>query len=463
MTPSACQIASPGDTACPLPWDCDRRADAKADLFRFVAGTPEGANLPYIVRTVFGRDTDLAGADAQLARRFFADHPELFETTRRDGYLWVDPTPVALHLNRRKQRAKNEDGDGFGADVPDDRPDWAKDRARAALSKWSTVGSDSTRADFLQELATERESIDDVWNVFERVRGSGPEYLCVPYRTRFNSTDRARGLRASWERAWDRASERYDDAVVVTLTTDPGMHESIASATDALIENKNRLAGWLAYNPKSPDRPSRPGYRPPNLYVLEFTDSGLPHLHVVFFGVPWVTTQAALSTYWERREQGRVVDVRRLSNRRGRWRWSGDRPDDAAGQTPRDYLSKSIRALSTVADMTPGDLFDAAAARRSGDPIDALADLWKIALYWATGKRFFDGSGELTKDDNDADSVPHVPRYRFVGAAQYNDLPGYVRSRAAFLTRRDFRDRPPPSMGTGTRNKNVSTTADPVA
>ncbi|MEA5406972.1 hypothetical protein VB773_04865 [Haloarculaceae archaeon H-GB2-1] len=241
------------------------------------------------------------------------------------------------------------------------------------------------------------------------------------------------------------------------------MHESIASATDALIENKNRLAGWLAYNPKSPDRPSRPGYRPPNLYVLEFTDSGLPHLHVVFFGVPWVTTQAALSTYWERREQGRVVDVRRLSNRRGRWRWSGDRPDDAAGQTPRDYLSKSIRALSTVADMTPGDLFDAAAARRSGDPIDALADLWKIALYWATGKRFFDGSGELTKDDNDADSVPHVPRYRFVGAAQYNDLPGYVRSRAAFLTRRDFRDRPPPSMGTGTRNKNVSTTADPVA
>lgn len=451
LTPGACQIAGPGDPACPLPWDGDRRADAKTDLFRFVAGTPEGANLPYIVRTVFGRDTDLAGADAQLARRFFADHPELFETTRLDGYLWVDPTPAALHLNRRKQRAKNEDGDGVGADFPEDRPYWAKDRARAFLSSWSTIGSDSIRADLLQELATERESIDDVWNVFERVRGSGPEYLCVPYRTRFNSSDRAGVLRSSWERAWERTGDRYDDAVVVTLTTDPGMHDSIADATDALIENKNRLAGWLAYDPKSADRPSRPGYRPSNLYVLEFTDSGLPHLHVVFFGVPWVTTQAALADYWERRGQGRVVDVRRLSNRRGRWRWSGDSPDDAAGRTPRDYLSKSIRALSTVADMTPGDLFDAAAVRRSGDPVDAAADLWKIALYWATGKRFFDGTDELTAADRDGDEdghrLPHVRRYRFVGACRYDDLPGYVRDRAAFLSTRDARGRPPPSTG----------------
>lgn len=118
MTPGACQIAGLGNTACPLPWDGDSRADAKTDLFKFVAGTPEGANLSYIVRTVFGRDTDLAGGDAQLARRFFADHPELFETARRDGFLWVDPTPAALYLNRRKQRAKNEDCDGLGGRRP---------------------------------------------------------------------------------------------------------------------------------------------------------------------------------------------------------------------------------------------------------------------------------------------------------------------------------------------------------
>jgi hypothetical protein len=72
-----------GDTACAVPWTDDARADAKTRLLEFVTGTPDGANLPYIVRTVFGRDTDMAGADGQLARRFFEDLPELFKTTRR--------------------------------------------------------------------------------------------------------------------------------------------------------------------------------------------------------------------------------------------------------------------------------------------------------------------------------------------------------------------------------------------
>lgn len=50
-----------------MPWDGDRRADATTDLFRFVVETSEGVTLPYIVRTVFGRDTDLAGADERIA------------------------------------------------------------------------------------------------------------------------------------------------------------------------------------------------------------------------------------------------------------------------------------------------------------------------------------------------------------------------------------------------------------
>ena len=121
MTSGGCQIAGPGDTALRSPWEDDRRAGTKTDLFRFVAGTPDGANLPYIVRTVFGRDTDLAGADARLARRFFEDHPELFETTRRDGFVWVYPTPAALHLNRRKHTARNEDGGGTGESTSEPR------------------------------------------------------------------------------------------------------------------------------------------------------------------------------------------------------------------------------------------------------------------------------------------------------------------------------------------------------
>lgn len=452
VTPGACQSSGAGDTACSYPWAHDPRADAKADLFEFVASTPEGANLPYIVRTVFGRDVDLAGADARLARRFFDNHPELFEIDRRDDFVWVFPRPAAFHLTAGKRSAKNEDGGGAKANAPGIGGEYAKDRARSFLSKWSTVGSDSTRADLLRELATERESVADTWQVFERIRGNGPEYLCLPYRNRFNSTDRAGDLLASWRRAWRRARGRYDDAVLVTLTTDPGMHDSIADATEALIENKNRLSSWLEYDPKS--GPSRPGFRPTNLSVLEFTDSGLPHLHVVYFGIRWVTTQGELADYWEGRGQGRVVDVRQLSKRGGEFVMrTDDLPDDntAGKRTARAYLGKSIRTLLTIADMTPADVFDAATSRRAGDDRDDTPDdLWKLALYWALEKRFFSGSPELTTDgtdsDDDADSVPHVPRYRFVGVAQYNDLPGYVRSRARFVTPGHVdRGQPPPT------------------
>jgi hypothetical protein len=322
------------------------------------------------------------------------------------------------------------------------------------LSKVSTLGSDSLRADMLGELGTELASVADTWNVFERVRGSGPEYLCLPYRNRFNSPSRASDLRASWRRAWRRARRQYDDAVVVTLTTDPKRHDSIADATDSLIENKNRLSSWLAYDPES--GPSRPGFRPSNLYVLEFTDSGIPHLHVVYFGVRWLTPQWNIADYWDDRGQGRVVDVRRLSKRGGEFVMPTDAlpddPDADGKRTARSYLGKSLRSLSTVAGMAPEDVGEAASARRSRDPRDTDDALWKVALYWALERRFFGGSPELTNDDpdgdDDADSLPHVRYYRYVGTARYNDLPGDIRDRAEFVL--PGKGRPPPAEASGT-------------
>lgn len=453
MTPGACQTAGSGDTACSVPWTDDARADVKTRLLEFVTGTPDGANLPHIVRTVFGRDTDMAGSDAQLARRFFESHPELFKTTQRDGYTWVYPRRAAFHLNRRKHRAKTADGDGTMGNAAETGPDFAKDRARAMLSKVSELGSDSLRADMLGELGTELASVADTWNVFERVRGSGPEYLCLPYRNRFNSPSRASDLWATWRRAWGRARRQYDDAVVVTLTTDPKLHASIADATDSLIENKNRLSSWLAYDPES--GPSRPGFRPSNLSVLEFTDSGIPHLHVVYFGVQWLTTQEALSDYWDRRGQGRVVDVRQLEKHRGRFVMPTDAlpddPDTDGKRSARLYLGKALRSLSTVAGMDPEDVTNAASARRSGDPQDTDDALWKVALYWALERRFFNGSPELTNDDSDGDdgdSLPHVRCYRYVGTARYDDLPGDIRDRAMFVL--PGKGRPPPFEASGT-------------
>lgn len=129
-----------------------------------------------------------------------------------------------------------------------------------------------------------------------------------------------------------------------------------------------------------------------------------------------------------------------------------DDPDADGKRTARSYLGKSLRSLSTVAGMDPEGVADAASARRSRDPRDTDDALWKVALYWALERRFFGGSPELTNDDpdgdNDADSLPHVRCYRYVGTAQYIDLPSDIRRSAEFVKRKvsDSRGRPPPEM-----------------
>jgi hypothetical protein len=123
-----------------------------------------------------------------------------------------------------------------------------------------------------------------------------------------------------------------------------------------------------------------------------------------------------------------------------------DGPDADGKRTARSYLGKSLRSLSTVADMDPEGVGEAASARRSGDPQDTDDALWKVALYWALERRFFGGSPELTDDNpdgDDADSLPHVHCYRYVGTARYNDLPGHIRERAEFVL--PGKGRPPPA------------------
>lgn len=468
---------SPGVPHTPLsaPWRDTAREDDKTRLYEYVRDAPDGTPLSKVVRDVFeGGSGDYSNTDYQLARRFFERH-DCFLITRRGGNLWVEPTPDLFHLNRCKQSVGTPDGAGVESKTPGDRDKWAKDRARATLSKVSRVGSDGLRADLLGELGTELDSIAERYTIHERVRGSGPEYLLVPYSTRFNSRERVEDTRARYHRAWDRATERYDKAVSVTLTTDPKMHDSIADATDALLKHKNDLGRWLSYDPET--GPSRPGFRPESIHVLEWTDSGLPHLHVVYFGVGWLTTHDALSGYWSGK-QGSVVYLRRLSKRGGMWLWSGGDADgeatredgedgprddgedaeDVPDRRPRAYLSKALGTLSTVADMTPGEVEDRAVRTREGEG----GDVWKASLYWATGKQVWGGSPGLKDDRDDGEGegaggdLPHVPCYRFVGAAKYGHIPGFVRRNGRVLGRGQGRGPPrpppdatdPPSTGT---------------
>jgi hypothetical protein len=427
-------------------WRGDRREVSKTRLFKYVRRAPEGTPLSKVVGDVFGQDAvDSAGADYQLARRFFSGS-DLFKIARRDGNLWVEPATEAFHLSRQYANRKtsvgrgdglsNGSGGGSTAGRGDNRADcgldlgdrdsrqYPRDRAQSILDKRIRLdgrGGHDYRAGLLRQLGIEREIQQDKFKILSRVRGSGPEHLLIPYVTRFNDTDRAGDTQDRFRTALQRASQRYQDAVVLTLTVDPKRHSSVSEALDSLGDEKERFMSWISTD-------SQLGKRPKNLTVLEWTAGGLPHVHLVLFGISWLMPKSKLIAKWDSLGAGRVVDIDDAHSRDGSDKWRLH-DDDRRPVTLRYYLGKAIRGLQDVADMDAGDLRDAV---EDGD-----LSLWRHALYWATGRQYCSCSGYL-KDSGDSDGLPHVKRYEFVGVAQYRDIPAHIRRDAAIL------DRPPP-------------------
>jgi hypothetical protein len=443
-----------------VPWAGDGRAADKTALFKYVVSNREGTPLPVLVRSVFDRQSvDAAGSDYQLARRFVREC-EYVETARRDGLLWCFPTVEALRLSQQYANAKTSgrrgggvsdgrnwgetgghrdggDGDDCGTDgvdgLPGDddgadcrttgtrpTPQFPKGRAQSIMSDNVVFdGSDDGhdyRSELLRELGVERENQQDKFKVLRRVRGTGDDYLLLPYLTRFNSEERAASVRSGFETALRRAGGVYSDAVVVTLTTDSKRFDGLDDAVSNLYESKSRLLSWLSTD-------YRLGDRPDNLSVLEFTESGLPHVHVVLFGLSWAVPQSVLSRKWDDYGQGSVVDIRSARRRGDDWLLHND---DGGTATLRDYLGKAIRGLQTLAGLPAGDVRDAAD--------DGDVSLWRQALYWATERQYYSCSPSL-KPDTDDDGLPHVTLWEFVGVAQYRELPGHVRANARVLAR----------------------------
>ena len=440
----ACHSGGGDPGASSPPWAGDRRAGDKARLFRYVRHAPEGTPLSKIVADVFGGDGDAGDADYQLARRFFARHSEFFKIDRRGGLAWIEPR-LGLYerlnlrlpyVERKTSGRRRGDGETGSVDVGDgvERGDaggagdgdgqmYAKDRVRQYLSHYLRVESDAVRRGLLSQFTTDVEGTADKWQVFERVRGSGDDYLCLPYRTRYNDAGRATEIREGFETALRLASRRHNGAVVLTLTTDPKAHDGLTDAIQSLSDNKARLMSWLSTEYQL-------GYRPENLSVLEFSESGLPHYHVVLFGVSWAVSQSQLAAKWRDLGQGSVVDIRSATNTHDAETWLLH-DDDAGKVSLRQYLGKAIRELVDVANTDPSDL--------RGRVEDGEISAWRQALYWVTERQYYTCSPSLKRSTSgDGDGLPHVSTWRFVGTAEYHQIPAHVRQAAS------FGDRPPP-------------------
>lgn len=451
MSAGACHGDGGQPASSARPWADHRRGDAKDDLLKYAAEHPEGAPVIRAARTVLDPDAEAGDASHRLALRFFQNHPNFFETATRDGLRWVGPRTAAFHSTANKQGPKPADSGDPGVSS---RADYPKANARAALNRRRTVCDDATRGVLLGALATYRETTEDRFHAFEDTFTG--EHMLVPYSTRFNDPVRVADARERFDAAWSAAAERFDRAVMVTLTTDPDRFDSLAAATGDLLADVNRFKSWLATD-------ARLGSRPPSIVVPEFTDSGLPHVHVVLFDVSWVIPHRTLSAYWAgSRDRGEVVWFDRLASRSpsGRWRWAdAEGPEDAGGRPPRTYLAKTLADLADLARASPADVRAAADALREhadgeNGASDALArarEWWKLAMYYATDLRLFTispplkpttdgGEQRATAPDGTPLPADAPPRWRYVGTARYGKFPAHVRRNATVVPRRG---RPP--------------------
>jgi hypothetical protein len=205
-------------------------------------------------------------------------------------------------------------------------------------------------------------------------RGPGSDMVRLPCRTRF--TDKGRKVKniRTYDRAWNRANLLFSRGVFLTLTTDPSLHKSLWHANRHLTRAWNRYLTLLVTKKK---KAKKAGYstekeehdsldngtgRLKYIAAYEFQENGLIHLHVCFFGIRYLASMDQIAKDWNGCGQGRIAHAYGIRRNGDTWEWNREKPADAAGRSPVDYLRKYLEKALYVSEAFP--------------------------LYWAVNKRF---------------------------------------------------------------------------
>lgn len=133
----------------------------------------------------------------------------------------------------------------------------------------------------------------------------------------------------------------------------------------------------------------RLGERLDYISVPEPHDSGMPHLHVVLFGISRLGPHHLVSLLLRRLGFGMVHHACSIKQKSpGKWSWAKSRPKGAKSSPP-SYLRKYLKKM--LSDLLPDEELGP-----PGGPLRLLAHD-KIAWFWATGKRFFTCSRRLLR------------------------------------------------------------------
>ncbi|MFC6976516.1 hypothetical protein ACFQL1_20445 [Halomicroarcula sp. GCM10025709] len=443
-------------------------------IVKFIAAHPEGSPLSHVVSyAVKGVSPDAcervdgSDPDYQFAYRFVDDlvAPEdpYVRKSRSSGVLMVTPTLRLLDLITEGITQTTGQSEAQSYD---------RQFLRNYLSKVDSVDDD------LQELLVDGftsylNRIKDYRLLFDvhfvdRCGGETTKRMTKDYKTRFNDQGRISKQFARFNDALEYGYDNADNAVLVTLTTDPKRQDSLLDGIDSINENFNRLLSYFDSDPstksdtRDPDvlgwRPGldnkvtgRPRDRPDYIKALEFTEKGYPHLHVLFFdvptrgddGMPWLCDKTELASKWADYGQGEIVDAYPLTYRDNLddlepefqsdegfvdWYRFGDHDHGEQwvrnrtrsheliefGDDGHDKESTAGAYLGKYLSATFGSLLDATESFvADDDERESFADkaaTWKLALYWVTNRRFWSCSQSITEgiDPNDHLQDPDV-------------------------------------------------------
>jgi hypothetical protein len=274
-------------------------------------------------------------------------------------------------------------------------------------------------------------------------------FCVVPYRSRFHKVG---GIVRRFNAVFDLASRMYSEGVWVTFTTDPAKYEKLGylKYRYEFMKAWNRALAWFR------KRFKRVSY----IAVFEFTDSGLLHIHVIFFGLKRIEDAYKFMKRLEDWGFGRVHYMVSIVNENGVWRpkvlskyYHKIDNCDGAG-LPKDfilasrmglrnylkkYLTKTLKAMEKInsilnspsstldfitgvfqtvsksgisqsgAGLTKNGVVDSATSTNISN---IAAALWKLAFYWALRLRFFTYSRDLGVVSR---KRIRLLRYRFVG------------------------------------------------
>ena len=430
-------------------------------IAKFIAQHPEGTPLTHIVSYVVkGVSPDAcervegSDPDYQFAYRFvndLADREDPYvRKSESSGVLMVTPTLRLLDLITEGITQTTTERDS---------PVYDREFLRNYLAKVDSVDED------LQDLLVDGftsylNRIEDYKLLFDVhfVDDQGSETtrrMTKDYKTRFNDSGRVSKQFARFNDALEYGYVHADNAVLVTLTTDPKRQDSLLDGIDSINENFNRLLSYFDSDPSTKSdtrqegtcgwRPElndsvtgRPRCRPDYIKALEFTEKGYPHLHVLFFdvperesdGMPWLCDKQELAEKWSDYGQGEIVDAYPLVYRDDLddltpefqddegfvdWyrfgehdhdeEWIRERTrahdliefDDEAKEmetTAGAYLGKYLSAtFGSLLDAT--ESFNQVAGER--ETYADKAATWKLSLYWVTNRRFWSCSQSITE------------------------------------------------------------------